>query len=52
MPKQIKQRKSVKTNTAKKRLSSEDFLKKANKMWQAGPPVKYTAPDSWQRPMN
>jgi hypothetical protein len=33
----------------KKRLSSDDFLKSAQKLWRAGPEVKYKNPDAWRR---
>jgi hypothetical protein len=49
MARQSKQPKSAKLKPAKKRMSSEAFLKKANKIYQAGPPVKYTSPDAWNR---
>jgi hypothetical protein len=44
--------KSVKLAPSKKRMSSEAFLKKANKLWRAGPKVKYPYPDSWQRALD
>ena len=31
----------------RKRLSSEDFLKRAEELWQAGPKVKYQNPNAW-----
>ena len=31
----------------KKRLSSEDFLKVAEDLWQVGPKVRYKNPDAW-----
>ncbi len=46
MTKRSKRLKSVKLESAK-RLSSEDFLKKFDEMWQPGPEVKYRRPDSW-----
>ncbi len=49
MAKRSKQRKSSKLTPAKKRLSSEDFLKSVGKLWRAGPEVKYKDPDAWQR---
>jgi len=49
MAKRSKQTRSVKLTPSKKHLSSEDFLKKADKLWRAGPPVKYKDPDSWQK---
>jgi hypothetical protein len=42
----------MKLAPAKKNLSSSDFLKKADKMWRAGPAVKYNYPDSWQRALD
>jgi hypothetical protein len=46
MTKRSKRPKSAKLASAK-RLSSEDFLKKFDEMWQPGPTVKYRHPDSW-----
>ncbi len=34
------------------KLSSEDFLKKVDKMWKPGPQVKYTRPDAWDRALS
>jgi hypothetical protein len=48
MEKASKHRKS-KLTPPKKRLSSDDFLKSAQKLWRAGPEVKYKNPDAWQR---
>ena len=31
----------------RKRLSSEDFLKRVEELWQAGPKVKYQNPSAW-----
>jgi hypothetical protein len=45
-------RTAVKLTPSKKRLSSEDFLKKADKLWRQGPEVKYKYPDSWQRSLD
>jgi hypothetical protein len=43
---------SIKLTPSKRHLSSEDFLKKANKLWRDGPPVKYKYPDAWQRALD
>jgi hypothetical protein len=40
---------SIKLTASKKHLSSEDFLKKADKLWREGFVVKYKYPDGWQR---
>ena len=47
--KQARQTKSVRLPSPGAHLSSEAFLKKADKLWQSGPIVKYKNPDSWQR---
>jgi len=47
MEKRSKRTRAVRLASSKKRLSSEDFLKKADKLWRAGPEVKYQHPDSW-----
>jgi hypothetical protein len=39
--------KSVKLMPSKRRLTSEEFLKKADKLWREGPLVKYRDPDAW-----
>jgi len=39
--------KSVKLTQSKRHLSSEEFLKKADKLWREGPLVKYKDPDAW-----
>ena len=52
MGKRSKQPKSVKLAASKKHLSSKDFLKKADRLWRAGPAVKYKDPDAWQRALN
>jgi hypothetical protein len=39
--------KQVKLTSPKRRLSSEAFLKKADKLWREGPLVKYKDPDAW-----
>lgn len=44
--------KSIKLTPSKKHLSSEDFLKKADKLWRSGPSVRYKDPDAWQRALN
>jgi hypothetical protein len=44
--------KPIKLTPSKKHLSSEDFLKKADKLWKSGPAVKYKDPDAWQRALN
>jgi hypothetical protein len=44
-----KRSKSIKP---KRTLSSEEFLKKADRMWRAGPAVKYKDPDAWQRALD
>lgn len=31
----------------RKRLSSEEFLKVAEQLWQVGPKVRYKNPDAW-----
>jgi hypothetical protein len=41
--------KPIKLAPSKKHLSSEDFLKKADKLWREGPAVRYKDPDAWQR---
>ncbi len=46
MAKRSKKSSSVISGSAK-HLSSEDFLKNVDKMWKAGPTVKYQNPDSW-----
>jgi hypothetical protein len=43
---------AIKLTPSKKRLSSEDFLKKADKLWREGPVVKYKYPDAWQRALD
>ena len=40
--------KPIKLTPSKKHLSSEDFLKKADKLWREGPAVRYKYPDAWQ----
>jgi hypothetical protein len=52
MAKRSKTTRTVKLTPSKKRLSSEDFLKKADKLWREGPPVKYKYPDAWQRALD
>jgi len=52
MGKGSKQTKSAKLAGSKKHLSSKDFLKKADRLWRAGPAVKYKDPDGWQRAIN
>jgi hypothetical protein len=52
MGKRSKLPKSTKLIESKKHLSSKEFLKKANKLWRAGPAVKYKDPDAWQRAIN
>jgi len=47
MEKRSKRTKAVRLASSKKRLSSEEFLKKADKLWRTGPEVKYQNPDSW-----
>jgi hypothetical protein len=42
----------IKLTSSKKRLSSKDFLKKANEIWREGPKVKYKYPDVWQRALD
>jgi hypothetical protein len=44
--------KSEKLTPSNRRMSSEDFLKKAERLWRAGPEVKYRYPDSWQRALD
>jgi len=39
--------KPVKLTSSKRHLSSEEFLKKADKLWREGPIVKYKDPDAW-----
>ena len=39
--------KSVKLIPSTRRLTSEEFLKKADKLWREGPLVKYKDPDAW-----
>jgi hypothetical protein len=46
MAKRSKKPSSVKPGSAQ-HLSSEEFLKSVDKMWKAGPTVKYQNPDSW-----
>jgi hypothetical protein len=52
MAKRSKQIKSARLTTPKKHLSSKEFLKKADKLWRAGPKVRYKDPDAWQRSLN
>jgi len=52
MGKRSKQTKSVKLVGSEKHLSSKDFLKKADRLWRAGPAVKYKDPDAWQKALN
>jgi len=52
MGKRSKQPKSIKLAGSKKHLSSKDFLKKADRLWRAGPAVKYKDPDAWQKALN
>jgi hypothetical protein len=49
MEKRSRQRKT-KFTPPKRRLSSKDFLKSAEKLWRAGPEVRYKNPDSWHDP--
>jgi hypothetical protein len=48
MAKRSKQRKSSKLTPPKRRLSSKDFLESAEKLWRAGPEVRYRNPDAWR----
>jgi hypothetical protein len=50
--KRSKQPKSTKFTASKNHLSSKDFLKKADRLWRAGPAVKYKDPDAWQKAIN
>jgi len=52
MGKRSKQTKPTKLTVSRKHLSSKDFLKKADRLWRAGPAVKYKDPDAWQRAIN
>jgi hypothetical protein len=36
----------------RKRLSSEEFLKVYDTLWQQGPTTKYQTPDGWTNPKN
>jgi hypothetical protein len=36
----------------RKRLSSEEFLKVYDSLWQQGPTTKYQTPDGWTNPKN
>jgi len=47
MEKRSKRTRAARPASSKKQLSSEEFLKKADKLWRAGPEVKYQNPDSW-----
>ena len=38
---------SLEKVTMKKRLSSKDFLKGFDRIWEKGPEVKYSNPDNW-----
>ncbi len=50
MAKRSRKTKSSKLAPQKERLSSADFIKSADKLWKAGPEVKYKNPDSWNAP--
>ena len=52
MGKRSKQTKSPKLTVSKRNISSKDFLKKAERLWRAGPAVKYKDPDAWQKALN
>ena len=44
--------KPIKLTPSKQHLSSEDFLKKADKLWRSGPAVRYKDPDTWHKAIN